>query len=182
MLELLDYIKVFPNVLDKRVCEDILNNKEYKYMSTQIMGPEGQYLPDTTVRNCKGTRLFEEDDNIIYQAVGTTLDKYIEELQPMHPTRILPAELEDSGYDLLKYEKGGFYLKHTDESKIYTRRASISFLLNEEYEGGELQFFGDYKVQGETGSAIIFPSNFCYPHEVLPIKSGTRYSIITWVF
>jgi len=182
MLELLDYIKVFPNVLDKRFCEDIINNKEYKYISTQVMSPEKQYLPDKKVRNCTGTRLFEEDDNIIYQAVGTTINKYIEELQPTRRDNLFSDEIKDSGYDLLKYEKGGLYIQHTDESKEYTRRVSISFLLNEEYEGGELQFFGDYKVQGETGSAIIFPSNFCYPHEVLPIKSGTRYSIITWVF
>ena len=33
----------------------------------------------------------------------------------------------------------------------------------------------------KKGSAIIFPSNFMYPHEIMPVKSGTRFSIITWV-
>ena len=33
----------------------------------------------------------------------------------------------------------------------------------------------------QRGDLVIFPSSFTYPHEVLPVKSGTRYSIITWV-
>jgi hypothetical protein len=26
----------------------------------------------------------------------------------------------------------------------------------------------------------MFPSNFLYPHSVLPVTEGTRYSIVTW--
>ena len=35
-----------------------------------------------------------------------------------------------------------------------------------------------YKL--EKGDALMFPSNFMYPHEVMPVTKGTRYSIITW--
>ena len=27
---------------------------------------------------------------------------------------------------------------------------------------------------------VMFPSTFMYPHEVMPVTKGTRYSIITW--
>ena len=33
----------------------------------------------------------------------------------------------------------------------------------------------------KKGDLLVFPSSFTYPHEVLPVKSGTRYSIITWI-
>ena len=176
-IQLDDYIKVFPDVLDAKFCSEIIRNKKYKYDPTLILDAHLIRKKDTEIRNCLTTPLLKEDDKIVYQAVGTTIHEYIKELKVD-----LPGELNDSGYVILKYEKGGFYIRHTDDNKNIPRRISISILLNEEYEGGEMQFFGDYKVNGKTGSAIVFPSNFCYPHEILPVKSGTRYSIITWLF
>ena len=182
-MQLQDYIIEIPDVLDHRFCSDLINNKKYEYNPAEIMmtwegQPQKYAIPsiDTTIRNCSKASLFEEDDKIVFQAVGTIIHKYIEKLNID-----LPGELNDSGYDMLKYERGGFYIQHTDDLKDIPRRVSISLLLNDEYEGGEMQFLGDYKVNGKIGSAIVFPSNFCYPHEVLPVESGTRYSIVTWI-
>ena len=176
-MQLHDYIKVIPDVLDHRFCSNLINNKKYKYEPSIILDRRLVGKKDTKIRNCLHTELFDEDDKIVCQAVGTVIHKYIEELKLS-----LPGEIEDSGYQILKYEKGRFYVQHTDDNKTFPRRISISFLVNEEYEGGELQFFGEYKIKGNIGSAITFPANFCYPHEILPVKLGTRYSIVTWVF
>ena len=66
---------------------------------------------------------------------------------------------------------------------MYKRQTlSCSLLLNDDYEGGELSFFNKrYKRKGSKGDLVIFPSSFTYPHEVLPVISGTRYSIVTWI-
>jgi len=177
MLKLHDYIKVFPNVLDTQTCENIINNKKYEFKSA-LINEEG--INDSKIRNCYTTRIFGEDDNIVYRAIEKAVNKYFETLIAIYPARFFLRG--DFGYDFLKYETGGFYIQHIDDSTDKTRRISISLLLNEEYEGGELQFFGDYKVSAKTGSVIVFPSTFLYPHEVLPVKSGTRYSIVTWLF
>ena len=88
---------------------------------------------------------------------------------------------QDSGYDLLKYEVGGFYTTHTDSFKDIPRAVSCSFALNDDYEGGEFAFFDRELVYNlKKGSCIMFPSNFMYPHEIMPVTSGTRYSIVTW--
>ena len=52
--------------------------------------------------------------------------------------------------------------------------------LNNDYEGGELMMFGDQKIHLPAGAVIVFPSNFMYPHEVKPVKSGIRYSYVSW--
>ena len=180
MLNLHDYIKVFPNVLDTQSCEDIINNKKYEFTLAKIVGSKDN---NTKLRrNCYITKLVGEDDDIIYQAVTKILNKYFEILTQLEPSTAGITLKADTGYEFLKYETGGFYTQHLDDGTDTTRRISMSLLLNEEYEGGEMQFFGDYKVNGKTGSAIVFPSNFCYPHEVLPVKSGIRYSIVTWLF
>jgi predicted 2-oxoglutarate/Fe(II)-dependent dioxygenase YbiX len=88
---------------------------------------------------------------------------------------------QDSGYELLRYKAGQFYTTHTDSFKDRPRAVSCSFALNDDYEGGEFAFFDRELVYNlKKGSCIMFPSNFMYPHEIMPVTSGTRYSIVTW--
>jgi len=57
---------------------------------------------------------------------------------------------------------------------------SILGLLNDDFEGGELIFFQNKKIEFNQGDVLIFPSNFLFPHKVEPVKKGTRYSFISW--
>ncbi len=54
--------------------------------------------------------------------------------------------------------------------------------LNDDYEGGELLFWEDTKMKLRKGEVIIFPSNFLYPHKVLEVTKGNRYSFIVWIW
>lgn len=54
--------------------------------------------------------------------------------------------------------------------------------LNDDYEGGELVMFGDYHIHFPVGAVVVFPSNFMFPHEVKPVKSGVRYSYVSWTW
>ena len=58
----------------------------------------------------------------------------------------------------------------------------VSALLypNDDYEGGEF-FVADHQYLPRKGSAIVFPSNFMYPHEATAVTKGTRWSIVTWL-
>jgi hypothetical protein len=88
---------------------------------------------------------------------------------------------DDSGYQLLRYDTGQFYKEHCDNHASVPRTISCSFALNDDYYGGEWAFFnGDVKKKQKRGSALMFPSNFMFPHQILPVLDGTRYSIITW--
>ena len=89
---------------------------------------------------------------------------------------------EDTGYMLLRYKTGDYVKKHVDTSSDQHRTLSCSLILNDDYEGGEITFFdGQIKPNLKRGDLLIFPSSFTYPHQVLPVTSGTRYSIITWI-
>lgn len=59
---------------------------------------------------------------------------------------------------------------------------SVLGLLNDDYEGGEFIIFKNHEIKLKKGDLIIFPSNFLYPHKVEPVKKGTRYSYISWVW
>ncbi len=59
---------------------------------------------------------------------------------------------------------------------------SIVGVLNDNYEGGEFIMFKNKKIELLAGDLLIFPSNFLYPHKVDPVKKGTRYSYVSWVY
>ena len=62
-----------------------------------------------------------------------------------------------------------------------TRKISISLILNDNYEGGELGFFseGESFIRPEAGMAVCFPSFM--PHCVTPVTKGERWSLVCWV-
>lgn len=86
---------------------------------------------------------------------------------------------------ILKYVEGGHYKFHVDEGPATHRTFSCIFLINDNYEGGELVFKYPksekiLKIEKKKNKLIIWPSNFLYPHSVLPVTKGERYSIVSW--
>jgi predicted 2-oxoglutarate/Fe(II)-dependent dioxygenase YbiX len=61
------------------------------------------------------------------------------------------------------------------------RDYSVLLYLNEEYEGGELEFVNQkYRFKPKTGMLVGFPSGHEYLHAALPTTSGIRYVIVSW--
>ncbi len=88
--------------------------------------------------------------------------------------------------DLLKYEPGGKYNVHLDDTTDSPRSLSVIMNLNDDYVGGDLIFtdqkYSEIKSFKLTkGSIVFFPSNFMYPHGIKPITKGKRYSIVAWL-
>jgi len=179
-----EYVKVYDNILSDEECDKIL--AEYGDCSDWYDAMVGNGDTKNNVRNCEIVHISTTDivnknfdrrkeiDNIVFNKAGVAAQRYIEEF-PMCTIST------DSGYDLLRYNQGGFYTIHTDNYSKSPRTVSMSLMLSDDYEGGEFAFFErDMIIKPSKGSAVVFPSNFLYPHEIMPILSGTRYSIITW--
>ena len=183
MKELKDHIVIMNNIMPPPVADAVLS--EYKNCDDWVDAIVGGGL-DTNVRNCQTIGISfssiieknKETRQKLDQELFTCAAKAIQE----YNKQFLHCNIEqDSGYDLLKYEAGQFYTTHTDSFKDRPRAVSCSFMLNDDYEGGEFAFFDRELVHNlKKGSCIMFPSNFMYPHEIMPVTSGTRYSIITW--
>ena len=91
----------------------------------------------------------------------------------------------DSQIQATIYEEGDHYDWHTDplpKDDGKERKLSMSLVLNEDYEGGELELELKpwyTKTKPETGMAVIFPS--WIPHRVLPVTKGKRISLVAWM-
>ena len=89
------------------------------------------------------------------------------------------------GISYLEYSEGCKYDWHTDigSGLQSMRKISISWVLNEGYEGGNLQFFsdgGEVLTMNSTPSKLISFTSFI-PHRITPITKGVRKCIVAWV-
>lgn len=89
----------------------------------------------------------------------------------------------DEGLTLLKYESGQYYKPHCDYAPHNPRYLSALILLNpDEYEGGGTHFVHfDEEIKPSSPSLVLFPSNYAYSHTALPVESGTKYALVTWL-
>lgn len=86
-------------------------------------------------------------------------------------------------YSILKYGVGQKFDNHIDDYFEGPRRMSHVHYLNEDYEGGEIVFprFGIH-FKPKANQSIFFPSGYVYNHSVIPVISGTRYAIVSWLY
>jgi predicted 2-oxoglutarate/Fe(II)-dependent dioxygenase YbiX len=179
-----DYIYTAKNALSVSLCDEILN--EFKNSNDWVDTIVGSGKVEKNIRNCQTigisfSSIIEKNKDVRHKldnAVFDSASKCIKEYR----NKFSYCNIEqDSGYELLKYYEGCFYKQHTDSFKAMPRAVSCSFILNDDFEGGEFAFFDrKLKYKLKAGDAIMFPSNFMYPHEIMPVTKGTRYSIITW--
>lgn len=178
-----DYIVIFENIVPNELCDEILEeyDSDKHWVNTTTSGGLQRNIRRCDAINISDSFIIEQNqekrkniDNKLFTCAGKAIKKYNEKFKH--------AKIQgDSGYTLLRYQEGEFYSEHTDHFLQAPRIVSCSFTLNDDFEGGEFSFFNrELKYYPPKGSALMFPSNFLYPHEVIPVKRRVRYSIITW--
>ena len=182
------YIRVIDDVVPADFCDDIIDlYKDSPLWQTATVVGENENIIDASIRNVDKINLSQNDevDNDYEQIrqkidsdLFTCVQKALHTYSEMMPRLVIK---EDTGYELLRYKPGQFYREHTDDFPGIPRIVSCSLMLNDDYEGGEFAFFnGTVRYVPKKGSALMFPSCFLYPHEIMPVTKGTRHSIVTW--
>ncbi|MBY0229964.1 MAG: 2OG-Fe(II) oxygenase [Gemmataceae bacterium] len=93
-------------------------------------------------------------------------------------------KLEASLYELLLYEKGGFFLPHRDGEKADRTVATLVFVLPSSFEGGELVVRHEGREvvidhSAEAGSAICHAAFYAdCEHEIKPLRKGHRLCLV----
>ena len=183
-----DYVKRYDNFIGNEIIDGVL--KEIQTASWR----EHQFYQPTT-----GRMISYEHELAVGWSEGFYAQKLNERLWFALEQYIL-KDFKDfeawfsawSGYSYVrfnKYDPTTQMKLHCDHihSMFDGERKGIPVLtvlgsLNDDYEGGEFMMFGDQQVEMPAGSVLVFPSNFMYPHEVKPVKSGVRYSYVSWAW
>lgn len=94
-------------------------------------------------------------------------------------------------------DNSGHFNMHTDSAYFdahgnfcYTspqRILTAVLYLNDEFEGGEIEFGSitddsgkNFQFKPFAGALTIFPSDLRFPHEAKPVISGNRYCVVAW--
>jgi predicted 2-oxoglutarate/Fe(II)-dependent dioxygenase YbiX len=86
-----------------------------------------------------------------------------------------------------RYQKGQTMRIHCDHIKTLFEGEvkgipvlSIIINFNDDYKGGDLIFWDDYKVDLGEGDVVVFPSLFLFPHRIEEVTENIRYSGVAW--
>ena len=177
-----DYIFFYPDVMDKKTCEWIIN----RYDTTA----KWQQSTFSNAYKNTGTSQVAMDEYWIgsqspyYKDLKESFEYCVNDYISVHD-KIKSTEYTD--FRINRYGEGGFMKQHIDgihhshgQKQGYPHITSLIFL-NDDYEGGEFVLCGDKYIEKIQGSAVVFPSNFMYPHEVKEVTDGKRFSVMTWI-
>jgi|SRR5215471_14943306 len=130
------------------------------------------------------------------ESVVATLHGVIESFVLPFVNRFYAIEVRDwEPAHILHYGTGGHYIPHVDAETLYKddverdywektldRDLSVVCFINDDFVGGELVFPDlPLKIEPEAGTLVCFPSDHHFVHGVVPVQSGHRYTIVTWL-
>ena len=128
----------------------------------------------------KGIRQVDAWRLPIESYIGTQLNYIILDLNETFNYRL--SCIQDIQY--LEYKEGDYYDWHSDVSDGLSslRKISISYVLNNDFQGGDLEFFhgGEtYVIDAKEESLIAFTSFI--NHRVKKVTQGVRKALVVWV-
>jgi predicted 2-oxoglutarate/Fe(II)-dependent dioxygenase YbiX len=180
-------VVTIPDFLDAPTCNAVLAalRTASSEAATVTGGYGGNRAVDSLVRKTRFVTPPDEIRTLILDRLTVQQDAlaahYGVPLQEIEPPQFL------------RYEAGDYFVAHQDgntpliHDATRFRKVSVVIFVNapHEYEGGELVLHGRYPdfgarhpISASAGLLAAFPSETT--HEVLPVRSGERYTIVTW--
>lgn len=170
-----DYIKVYENVLTADQCEILTLVFD---MSKHTQKVENEVINFTELN------LNQHHAPIIKNLVKVTQDTLTMYKGDVPETKYFPRNtLALEEFRIKRYNVGGEQFKqHVDVGNHNSARRFLSFLyyLNDVDDGGETQFDG-LTIKPRCGSVLVFPPTWQYPHAGLPVRSGPKYIMSTYL-
>lgn len=189
MKELAPGIVIFDNVfLNAKKHIRKIEDSNISWRPAEVLADQEKNISETNY-NARDTDLimlpipnsFSESDPVLAEFTEefyAEIDPFLQEYFKHYHANINSKEQPQ----LLRYGKGQQFHDHIDDHPFFTRRISITFYINDEYEGGEIEFNRfNLKISAKANQLLIFPSNFIYNHQVHAVTEGTRYVVVQWM-
>ena len=177
------WIGYYENVIPDELCDDIISYTiESKKLSPSTYSTHDSTSPKSSQRVFMDDVWFRSGEDKYYEEMKEHTLNVLSNYQKIH--KVVCKRYTD--FRINRYSSGGFMSEHIDNihhshgQQYGYPHLSVLLFLNEDYKGGEF-VVADNEYKTSKGSAIIFPSNFMFPHKVNNIEYGTRWSVISWL-
>jgi len=184
-----DLIIIKENVIPQENIEEIMlltnNTKDISQATTINKEKEDGHETNLDTRNTLWYNITDSMAKNLEEAVAGcfrehVMPKYNCEFKSYEPVQFL-------GYPPGGHYKGhndgeAFNLKTRQWEAVMSRDVSFLFYLNDQYGGGELEFYDlGLTIKPKKGMMIVFPSYKEFAHMVHPVTWGHRYTLVSWV-
>ncbi len=192
MASIRNYIQFFPNVLDEDLCELLILS--FSMSNNRVERVKNKVIDFTQLNiNHHCANLVSN----LVSATRSTLEMYKHKLQEEtkhFPTNTMALEefrmkcYNGRTGQQCRGEGGGGggggggvvlgLVCNLDSSRSFL---AFLFYLNDDFTGGETLFFDDTKFTPKSGSVLVFPPTWQYPHAGLPVDTGNKYILSTYL-
>jgi len=201
----MEFVFEIPNNLSDELCDEIIARFEKDSdIKPGVVGGGGDGADIKPIVSPIKTSLdlaisgkckWKDIDEILHDKLKEGIDKYTDHLKklfggsPLEPM-LSSRDCRDSGYQIQKTVKGGFYSWHSDSCTRDSRFLTFVWYLSSHCsfsEGGGTGFHplvgdGGKVVVPEKGKLLIFPATWTYIHAGLPyFGEGTKYICTGWL-
>jgi hypothetical protein len=182
-----DYVRMYPNAINQELC-----NMAVESLSKSKWQTHNYYRVKTNSH-----KHYDDDLAVTYDYIpeGPIITKHLWSVLETYILKDFASFNEWfpgwNGYTALRFNKYTtgtrmrLHCDHIHEMFDGTIKGiptlSIIGALNDDYTGGEFVMWDDTVIDIPIGGVLIFPSTFMYPHEVKPVRSGSKYTYVSWV-
>lgn len=138
------------------------------------------HILDRTHKSRSDYLVVEED--VIREAQKRVQRRILPEVQKVHQFKV--TRMERYIVSCYTAEAGGHFRQHRDNTTKGTahRRFAVSINLNDDFEGGELNFpeYGPRSFKMQAGAAVVFSCSLL--HAVSPVTKGRRFAFLPFLY
>ena len=94
-----------------------------------------------------------------------------------------PLSLEEFRVKRYTGGTGQQFNDHVDVGDLSSSKRYLAFLfyLNDDFTGGKTIFYPDTTITPIKGSVVVFPPTWQYPHAGLPVETGNKYIMSSYL-
>lgn len=177
------FIHVESEIIPKDTCKFVVNTIKNSLWSKHTWDYGGKNFFSHTTKELDVLPITKDLEDILNIFVSNSIKSYNDFIGKPKASQVT----EFSPIRFNRYKEGQTMRMHCDHIKSLFEGEvrgipilSIIINFNSDYEGGDLIFWDDYKVNLGEGDIVIFPSLFLFPHRVEEVTKNIRYSGVTW--
>lgn len=182
-LQLKNFIHIERGLISKDTCRfviDSIKNKSWSKFLWSTDGTDSFSYPTKELDVLEATPDLEDILNPLISLSVKYYNDFIGSEKVSQVTCFSPIRFN-------RYQKGQTMRIHCDHIKTLFEGEvkgipilSIIINFNDDYKGGDLIFWDDYKVDLGEGDVVVFPSLFLFPHRIEEVTENIRYSGVAW--
>ena len=182
-LQLKNFIHIERGLIPKDTCRFVIDSIKNKSWSSHLWSTDGTDFFSYPTKELDVLEATPDLEDILNPLISLSVKYYNDFIGSEKVSQVTCF----SSVRFNRYQKGQTMRIYCDHIKTLFEGEvkgipvlSIIINFNDDYKGGDLIFWDDYKVDLGEGDVVVFPSLFLFPHRIEEVTENIRYSGVAW--